>query len=112
MVAKVKILTGICACPGIVKGKIKFYKENVVYTKEDIVVLNQWVTQDVFRLKNVGALLSSLGGLTCHASILAREFNVSCLVGIKGLDEMMELGKLKEGDEVEVDAAEEEVWIY
>ena len=76
------------------------------YTKEDIVILNQWVTQNVTVLKNVGGLVSSTGGLTCHASIIAREFNIPCLVSVKGLED------LKEGAQVFLDAAAEELEIY
>ena len=98
-----KILTGTCACPGIVRGRIKNFIEGEKYSKKDIVILNQWVTQDVFKLQNAGALLSSLGGLTCHASILAREFNIPCLVAVKSLED------LPEGTIVEIDAANEEI---
>ncbi|MBI3033004.1 hypothetical protein HYY69_06020 [Candidatus Woesearchaeota archaeon] len=97
------ILTGLCVCPGLVKGRIKFYREGVTYTKDDIVVLNQWLTQGVFLLRNAGGLLSTHGGLTCHASILSREFNIPCLVSVHGLDDV------PESQLVELDAANEEV---
>ncbi len=98
-----KTLTGLCVCPGFVRGKLRFYREGITYTKGDIVVLNQWLTQGVFLLKNAGGLLSNQGGLTCHASILSREFNIPCLVSVKGLD------NVQEGQHVELDASNEEV---
>lgn len=98
-----KTLTGLCVCPGVVQGKIRFYQEGITYTKGDIVVLNQWLTQGVFLLKHAGGLLSKQGGLTCHASILSREFNIPGLVSVQGLDEVAE------GQFVELDAANEEV---
>lgn len=98
-----KILTGLCVCPGIVRGRIRLYQEGITYTKDDIVILNQWLTQGVFLLRNAGGLLSKQGGLTCHASILSREFNIPCLVNVQWLDEV------HDGQVVELDAANEEV---
>jgi pyruvate, water dikinase len=95
------LLTGTCACPGEVEGKITKYNPNRVYNKKDVVILNEHMTQDVMRLKEAGAILSKNGGLTCHASILARELNIPCIVGVKGLD------NTKENSTVRLDAAEE-----
>lgn len=97
------ILTGQCASPGEAEGTIRYYHADVPYTKEDIVVLNEWVTKDIARLREVGGLLSAQGGITCHASIIAREFNLPCLVGVHGLDAILE------GTRVAIDAAAEEI---
>lgn len=99
-------LTGTCVCPGKVKGKIKFYKAGLKYSKQDIVILNEWITSNAAVLKTVGGLLSAQGGLTCHASIIAREYDIPCLVAVKGLD------KLKNGQKVSIDAANEEIIIF
>ena len=98
-----KIYVGICVCPGIVNGKLVRYQAKKQYTKEDIVLLNDYVTQNILQLKNAGAILSSTGGITCHASIIAREFNIPCMVSAKGIE------NLKDGTEVTLDAAAEEV---
>ena len=98
-----KKLTGTCACPGEVTGAIKFYAKDKLFTKDDIVVLNEYVTQNIMQLKDVGGILSNNGGITCHASIIAREFNIPCLINIKGLEE------IKEDIIVKIDAAAEEV---
>ena len=101
-----KNLTGLCVCPGEMDGMIKIYEAGQSYAKTDIVILNQWVTQNVVALKNVGGLLSLTGGLTCHASIIAREFNIPCLISVKGLE------NLTNGQRVHLDAAAEEVIVY
>lgn len=101
-----KILTGLCACPGEVDGVIKIYEPGQLYVKTDIIILNQWITQNVVALKDVGGLLSSSGGLTCHASIIAREFNLPCLISVKGLE------GLTNGARVHLDAAAEEIIVY
>ena len=99
----VKELTGTCVCVGEVEGEITRYDPKRVYIKSDIVILNEHMTQDVIKLKNAGAILSRNGGLTCHASILARELNIPCLVGVRGLEE------LKEGTKVKIDTADEKI---
>ena len=106
MEQKKKVYTGMCTCPGIAEGRITIFEEGKKYNKEDIVVLDVFVTQNVMLLRNAGAILSSKGGLTSHASILSREFNIPCLVSVKGLEE------LKEGTKVKVDTAAEEVIVY
>lgn len=103
MVKEIKELTGTCVCVGEVEGKVTRYDPNRTYTKLDVVILNEHMTQDVLKLKLAGAILSRNGGLTCHASILARELNIPCLVGVKGLDE------LKEGTKVKIDTADEKI---
>lgn len=101
-----KILTGLCACPGEIDGVIKIYEPGQSYAKADIVILNQWITQNVVALKEAGGLLSSTGGLTCHASIIAREFDIPCLISVKGLED------LTNGVRVHLDAAAEEIIVY
>ena len=83
------MIKGTCVCPGTVKGKIKFFKENENYTKEDIVVMQDWLTQNVLQAKEAGALISKTGGITCHASIITRELNIPALISanIEGLEE-------------------------
>ena len=101
-----KILTGMCVCPGVVEGKLVHYAANRTYSQEDIVLLDEFVTQNVLLLKDAGAILSSTGGITCHASLIAREFNIPCLVSVK------DLSAVKEGTRLKVDAAIEEVVVY
>ena len=98
-----KKLTGTCACPGEVIGKVKFYSKDKIFSKEDVVILNEYITQNIIKLKEVSAILSSEGGITCHASIIARELGIPCLISVRDLEQ------LKEGDLVKIDAAAEEV---
>lgn len=100
-----KQLTGMCVSVGEAEGVLKKYQEGVEYTKDDIVVVDIWVTKNVALLKNAGAVLSSKGGLTCHASIIAREFGIPGMVSVKGINE------IPEGTKIKVDAAAEEVTV-
>ena len=50
-------------------------------------------------MKKAAAILTDEGGLTCHASIVSREMEIPCIVGLKNISQT-----LKDGDRVEVDA--------
>lgn len=96
-------LTGMCVSSGRAKGTLRFYKEGVKYKKNDIVLLNQWVTSNVAFLKKASGLISSKGGLTCHASIIAREYGIPCLVSVKNFEDA------KEGSKLELNATAETI---
>lgn len=98
-------ITGICVSPGVVTGTAHRYKKGIVYKKNDIVILDEWLTSGVAALKNVGGLLSSRGGITCHASIIAREYGVPCLVSVKNID------LLSDGTRIELNATSEKIKI-
>ena len=59
--------------------------------------LPEAVKKRLFRLG--GSRIADEGVLTCHASIVSREFKIPCVVGTKIGTKI-----LKDGDEVEVDA--------
>lgn len=50
-------------------------------------------------MKKAAAIITDEGGLTCHASIVSRELNIPCIVGLKIVTKIF-----KDGDIVEVDA--------
>lgn len=50
-------------------------------------------------MKKAGAILTDLGGITCHAAIISRELNTPCIIGLKIVTKV-----LKDGDIVEVNA--------
>jgi phosphohistidine swiveling domain-containing protein len=50
-------------------------------------------------LRKCSAIVTDEGGITSHASVIAREFNLPCIVGTKIATRV-----LKDGDLVEVDA--------
>ncbi|MBI4152925.1 hypothetical protein HY497_00235 [Candidatus Woesearchaeota archaeon] len=101
-----RTLTGTCACPGVAEGRLVRYQKGETYTKEDIVLLDEYVTQNIVALKGAAAIVSSEGGITCHASIIAREFKIPCVVSVKGIADF------PDGTKVKVDAAGEEVTLY
>jgi len=98
-------ITGMCVSPGRVEGIVRQYDKTVKYAPKDIVILNEWVVSNVAYLSHAGGLLSNRGGITCHASIISREYKIPCLVAVRNLDQ------LKDGDTIALDATNESVTI-
>ena len=99
---KVKELKGGTAYPGKAKGRVK-----IVETVEDMKKMNKGdvlVSETTYpalvpAMKLASAIITNVGGLTCHAAIVARELKIPCVVGAKIATKV-----LKDGDLVEVDA--------
>lgn len=95
-------LHGTPATVGTVKGRAR-----IVNTAEDMSKMNQGdilisVATNPFLLpaiKKASAIVTDQGGLTCHAAIVSREFNIPCIVGTQYATRVF-----KDGDEIEVDA--------
>ncbi len=50
-------------------------------------------------MRKAGAIVTEFGGITSHAAIVAREFNIPCIVGVKNITTF-----LQDGDKIIVDA--------
>jgi phosphoenolpyruvate synthase/pyruvate phosphate dikinase len=99
---KLKEIKGLGVSGGVVKGKARIVKD-LSRLKEarkgDVLVVTQTRPQYNSFIKNVKAIVTDEGGLLCHASMLAREFKIPCVVGTKYATSL-----LKSGNVVEVDA--------
>lgn len=51
-------------------------------------------------IKMANGIITDEGGITCHASIIARELKIPCVVGCKNATKV-----LKDGDIVKIDGA-------
>jgi pyruvate, water dikinase len=59
-------------------------------------------------MKKAKAIITQQGGRTCHAAIIAREFGITCVVGVENL-----LDTVKTGDIVTVDGSKGEIgYVY
>lgn len=98
---RAKELVGLTACLGKVKGEVKIVRglNDVKDCAEKVVVSRETIIEYAPFLKKALAIVTDLGGLTCHAAIVSREFNIPCVVGTKIATQV-----LKDGDTVEVDA--------
>ncbi len=106
--SKVKSFSGASANPGKAKGKVRIVQSIDIDTVlKDLdkfksgEILVTWMTQPnmVPIVRKASAIITNEGGITSHAAVIAREFNIPCIVGTKIATKV-----LKDGDLVEVDA--------
>ena len=81
------------------EGNMKEEIEKV--EKGDIIVTSMTRPHFLLAIRRAGAIITDMGGTLCHAAIVAREFNIPCVVGTQNATEI-----LKDGQRVIVDAHE------
>jgi pyruvate,water dikinase len=105
---EIKEFKGSVANRGKVRGKVKIIKfddlrviEKVAkIIKEKFILVTGMTNPNMVPLiKKAKGIVTDEGGMTCHAAIISREFNVPCIVGTR-----IATSILKDGDLVEVDA--------
>jgi pyruvate,orthophosphate dikinase len=99
---------GLPASPGAVTGKIVFSADDAVRMAKDgkvILVRKETVPDDIHGMEVAVGILTSRGGMTSHAAVVARGMGICCVVGAESIkiDERNKTvsvdGKtLKEGD--------------
>jgi phosphohistidine swiveling domain-containing protein len=97
-----KELKGSIACTGKAVGKAKLVNvpgDMIKMEKGDILVSSATTPSIVAAMKKAAAIVTDEGGLTCHASIVSRELNIPCVVGLKIVTKF-----INDGEMIEVDA--------
>ncbi|MBI5035758.1 hypothetical protein HZC09_00290 [Candidatus Micrarchaeota archaeon] len=95
-------LKGQCACPGQAKGRTRIVmsaEDGGKMQKGDVLVSFSTNPNMVPAMKLASAIVTDVGGVTCHAAIVSRELKIPCVIGTKIATKW-----LKDGDLVEVDA--------
>ena len=95
-------LKGSIAYPGKVKGNARIIldiKDASKFKSGEILVTRMTDPSFVPLMKNSSAIITDIGGITCHAAIVSREMKKPCVIGTKTATK-----GLKDGDLVEVDA--------
>ena len=95
-------IKGQLAYRGNVKGKVRVIldiKDSHKLQPGEILVTRMTDPSYVPIMKIAGAIITDVGGITCHAAIVSRELGITCVVGTKIATKV-----LKDGDLVEVDA--------
>lgn len=88
-------ITGVVASPGNVAGAafVDPYCECLIDMPHDsILVTVHPTTKDTPLLLKAKAIVTDHGGLACHAAIVAREFNIPCIVGTGHATQMIRTG--------------------
>jgi pyruvate,orthophosphate dikinase len=111
---------GLPAGPGAAAGQIAFSAENAVRMAKDgpvILVRVETSPEDIAGMHSAAGILTSRGGLTSHAAVVARGMGRPCIVGAGALK--VDYGKgelraeghepLEEGDWVSIDGTTGEI---
>jgi phosphoenolpyruvate synthase/pyruvate phosphate dikinase len=97
-----KIIKGELAYPGKVRGTVRVIldiKDAQNFKKNEILVTRMTDPNYITIMKMSKAIITDIGGITCHAAIVSRELRKPCLVGTQFATKIY-----KDGDMVEVDA--------
>ena len=95
-------IKGQCAYPGKATGRIKrvdFKTDMKNFNKGDILLSRSTNPEIIMAMEKAAAIITDMGGISCHAAIVSREMKKPCIIGTKIATKV-----LKEGDLVEVDA--------
>lgn len=99
---KANLIKGITASLGSTKGRartLKSSKEIELMEEGEILVIEMTSPVYMPAIKKAAAIITDIGGITCHAAIVSRELGIPCIVGTKKATKV-----LKNGDLVEVNA--------
>jgi len=101
------IAIGVPASIGIARGKARFIKSDKDFKKikkgDIIISLIEHPLLNISVMKCSG-IITNHGGITCHLAIIAREFKIPCIVGIKIPN------ILKDGDDILIDGNKGKVY--
>src|SRR5687767_2093010 len=111
---------GLQAGPGAATGQIAFNAENAVRMAKDgpvILVRIETSPEDIAGMHSAAGILTTRGGLTSHAAVVARGMGRPCIVGAGALRVDYQKGELRseghepleEGDWVSIDGTTGEV---
>lgn len=103
-----KLLKGKPACLGKATGRVRLVEvrdlkhliaDIEAFKQGEVLVTTMTQPSMMVLAKKAAAIVTNEGGITSHAAIIAREFNIPCVVGTDDATHV-----LKTGDLVEVDA--------
>ncbi len=90
---------GVCASPGKAIGKariVPFPKDNYKVKTGDILITHATTVDYLPAMKKASAIITEVGGLTCHAAVVSREFGIPCIVALPNAMKMFKDGVLIE----------------
>ena len=119
---KTKIAKGLSASPGGVSGQIVFCPEEAFqhHSRGEKVILLRTETspEDIKGMISAEGILTTRGGITSHAAVVARGMGKCCVVGCEEIyineqEECMSVGPytLKKGDIISLDGSTGEVFL-
>jgi pyruvate,orthophosphate dikinase len=118
-----KVATGLNVSPGAAVGQVAFDADKAAeWAKEEgyqvIMVRPETKPDDVHGMLAAEGILTSRGGRTSHAALVARQFGKPAVVGVAALEIDLEKRQMsvdgrtiKEGDWISIDGTEGEVFL-
>ncbi len=97
-------LKGLPAYYGVAEGTIVYLQSRDDLDKVDehsIVVTDKITSEYTSAFIKAGGVISRVGGVTCHAAIICREYQVPSIVSVKDCFELF-----KEGEKVRINTKE------
>ncbi|TRL39419.1 pyruvate, phosphate dikinase [Rhizobium straminoryzae] len=115
-VARTVLGSGLPASPGAASGEIVFTAEDAVAAEAEgrkvVLVRSETSPEDIHGMHVAEAILTTRGGMTSHAAVVARGMGIPCVVGAGGLrvdmrnEQLVGPGfTLKRGEVVTVDGS-------
>ncbi|MFF2483771.1 PEP-utilizing enzyme [Paenibacillus sp. NPDC058071] len=96
------LASGSTACRGSAQGRacIVLDKEDFQKIQMGDILITTMTTPDFIEVAHlITGIITDRGGVVCHAAILAREFNIPCVVGCQTATT-----SIKDGDQIRLDA--------
>ncbi len=120
--AKTRVATGLAASPGAAVGRVAFSadeaKEMSAKGMPVILVRIETSPDDINGMHVAEGILTSRGGMTSHAAVVARGMGTCCVAGSSGIDIDYKKGQftasghvIKRGDFISLDGAKGEVYL-
>lgn len=100
--ARAAAKSGLTASLGQATGPARIVKspaDNHKVKPGDILITYATTVDYLPAMKRAAAIITEVGGLTCHAAVVAREFGIPCIVALRGA-----MVDFKDGQLIEVDA--------
>ncbi len=114
------LATGLPASPGAAVGTVVFSADDAVKHADKgpvVLVRGETTPDDIHGMEVAKGILTSRGGMTSHAAVVARGMGVPCVAGagdirVDSAKKRMSVGKitLKEGDWISLDGSSGEVF--
>jgi phosphoenolpyruvate synthase/pyruvate phosphate dikinase len=105
---KKQIIKGLGASPGVSSGTVRVALNSDEINKVgtgDVLVIKYADRHVIHVINKVSALICDVGGRTSHASIIAREYGVPCVISERATK------RLKDGMKVVVDGSEGSIFV-
>ena len=104
-----KTRKGICASPGIVRGKARIcltFEESNKLEKGEILIAYGTDFDFMNAIVKSSGIITEEGGILSHASVISRELKKPCIIAFKNITKL-----IKDGDLIEIDAEKGKVKI-